>query len=72
MAEAKAFNMIPHCTKDTIKYEMDELVLCKDCKHYRINTVYPGTNMIMTYCAKIGLAENNRDWFCADGERRVR
>ena len=31
MAEAKAFKMIPHCTKDTIQYEMDELVQCKDC-----------------------------------------
>ena len=33
MAEAKAFKMIPHCTKDTIQYEMDELVRCKECKH---------------------------------------
>lgn len=47
-----------------------EIVLCKDCKHYRINTVYPGTNMIMTYCAKTGIAKSNPDWYCADGERR--
>lgn len=65
---------------DTIDYFLDEdisptidaipVVRCKDCKHYRINTVYPGTNMIMTYCAKTGIAESNPDWFCADGERK--
>ena len=43
------------------------IVRCKDCKHYRINTVYPGTNMIMTYCAKTGIAESKPEWFCADG-----
>ena len=47
-----------------------ELVRCKDCKHYRINTVYPGTNMIMTYCAKTGITESNPDWFCADGKHK--
>ena len=46
------------------------VVRCKDCKHYRINTVYPGTNMIMTYCAKTGIAESRLEWFCADGERK--
>lgn len=47
-----------------------EIVRCKNCKHYRINTVYPGTNMIMTYCAKTGITESNPDFFCADGERK--
>lgn len=46
------------------------IVRCKDCKHYRINTVYPGTNMIITYCAKTGITESNPDWFCADGESK--
>ena len=46
------------------------VVRCKDCKHYRINTVYPGTSMIMKYCAKTGIAEINPDWFCAYGESR--
>ena len=50
--------------------EQGTVVRCKDCKHYRINTVYPGTNMIMKYCAKTGITESNPDWFCADGERR--
>ena len=46
------------------------VVRCKDCKHYKINTVYPGTNMTMTYCAKTGITVSNSDWYCADGERR--
>ena len=52
--------------KELLK-EHETVVRCKDCKHYRINTVYPGTNMIMKYCAKTGIAENSPDWFCADG-----
>ena len=52
------------------KADMVEVVRCKDCKHYRINTVYPGTNMIMKYCAKTGIPESNPDWFCACGERK--
>jgi len=51
----------------TLLKEQEAVVRCKDCKHYRINTVYPGTNMIMTYCAKTGIAEIKPDWFCADG-----
>lgn len=51
------------------KYQ-SKTVRCKDCKHYRINTVYPGTNMIMTYCAKTGIAEIGPEWFCADGKRQ--
>ena len=54
----------------TLLKEQEAVVRCKDCKHYRINTVYPGTNMIMKYCAKTGIAESNPDWFCADGEVR--
>lgn len=56
MAEAKAYKMIPHCTKDTITYDIDELVRCKDCKRYYAN----GGN-----CDQV-LA----DWFCADGEAK--
>lgn len=52
------------------KVDMVEVVRCKDCKHYRTNTVYPGTNMIMTYCAKTGIAEIKPGWYCADGERK--
>ena len=47
-----------------------ELIRCNNCKHYRINTVYPGTNMIMTYCAKTGITERKPDWFCADGKEK--
>jgi hypothetical protein len=55
MAEAKAYKMIPHCTKDTITYEIDELVRCKDCIKVDI-------------CCR--RKTDNPNWFCADGERK--
>ena len=61
MAEAKAFKMIPHCTKDTIQYEMDELVQCEDCKHR-------GTYNCHVYVGGDGMYSVPDDWFCADGE----
>lgn len=60
MAEAKAFKLIPHCTKDTIQYEVDELVRCKDCKHYDEET---------GHCYWGVVHGNSETWFCADGER---
>lgn len=63
MAEAKAYKMIPHCTKDTITYEMEELVMCKDCKHGRLYE----SNCID--CEYMELARD-ANWFCADGEKR--
>ena len=65
MAEAKAFKMIPHCTKDTITYEMEELVLCKDCKH----AVAQDCEQVWCSFVDDGLA-HEPNWFCADGERR--
>ena len=63
MAEAKAYKMIPHCTKDTITYDMDELVRCKDCEHYDEKT---------GRCAKHHVHGYAETWFCADGERKDR
>ena len=60
MAEAKAYKMIPHCTKDTITYEMDELVRCKDCKY----------NDDGECIIKAGWFPVKPDWFCGDGEKR--
>ena len=64
MAEAKAYKIIPHCTKDTITYEMDELVRCKDCDNKecwgRAGNVVCG----------IDGTPHRPDWFCADGERK--
>ena len=68
MAEAKAFKIIPHCTKNTIQYEMDELVRCKNCKFS-----YFADNRIPTeqenVCGRNGTVVPP-DWFCADGKRR--
>ena len=65
MAEAKAYKMIPHCTKDTITYEMDELVRCKDCKHAK------GQNKNEVWCCFVDDGFSHEpDWFCADGERK--
>lgn len=62
MAEAKAYKMIPRCTKDTITYEMDELVRCKDCDNKecwgRAGNVVCG----------IDGTPHRPDWFCADGK----
>lgn len=65
MAKAKAFKMIPHCTKDTIQYEMDELVRCKECK-YGEPMCKPWDDIVCTQ----NNATHCPDWFCADGERR--
>ena len=63
MAEAKAYKMIPKCTQDTITYEMNELVRCKDCDNKecwgRAGDVVCG----------IDGTPHRPDWFCADGER---
>lgn len=61
MAEAKAYKLIPHLTKDTITYEMYELVRCKDCKHHGSDTCSAGAGMAYP---------PPEDWFCADGERK--
>ena len=62
MAEAKAFKLIPHCTKDTIRYEMDELVRCKDCKYY------PNGDGATEWlpCREIITPPG---WYCADGKK---
>ena len=62
MAEAKAFKMIPRCTKDTITYEMDELVRCKDCWKREFDNC-PFNEFSEFY-------KPDDDFFCADGERR--
>ena len=80
MAEAKAYIMIPHCTKDTIQYEMDELVRCRDCKHRPImpkdhtdgfDLKFPD-NKCPCQCDDGFYSWYPADnWFCADGERRT-
>lgn len=63
MAEARAFKMIPHCTKDTITYEMDELIRCKDCKWHEMR----GEMLI----CKAQDKPHTYDWFCADGAKDI-
>ena len=67
MAEAKAYKMIPHCTMDTITYEMDELVRCKNCiKAEVLSDHVICRNERNTECQIYPF-----DFFCADGERKV-
>lgn len=65
MAEAKAWVMIPKSDKKAteIVIDMNPLVLCKDCKHYRKSTCSAGAGMAFP---PLG------DWFCADGEEAVK
>ena len=65
MAEAKAYKMIPHCTKDTITYEIDELVRCKDCKH-----LDPEDHHCDSGHDIVWQLSRRDDWFCADGEEK--
>ena len=65
MAEAKAFKLIPHCTKDTITYEMDELVMCKDCKWLLEHDSGESECEI-----KQGWFPVKPEWYCADGEQK--
>lgn len=66
MAEAKAFKMIPHCTKDTITYEMEELVMCKDCKWFLSDNICGNKRL----SDQEDIATLGPDWFCADGRKR--
>lgn len=70
MAEAKAFKMIPHCTKDTITYEMDELVQCKNCRYGQYCTDGETTYQCFKWNSNEFGALHEQDWFCADGEKK--
>ena len=64
MVEVKAYKMIPHCTMDTITYEMYELVRCEDCDNKecwgRAGDVVCGLDGI----------PHRPDWFCGDGVKK--
>jgi ribosomal protein L37AE/L43A len=60
MAELKAYKLIPYCTKDTVTYEMTELILCENCKYF----IKEGH-----YCKAHGFGRKVRtNDFCPDGE----
>ena len=69
MAELKAYKMIPHSAEKGTQavYEMDELVMCKDCKHgLRLDD----TNYIVCGRPFASNRETHTEyWFCADGEQ---
>lgn len=46
-----------------------ELVRCKDCK-YNLGETRSGRSILCNYCSHGALIERNKNWFCADGERR--
>lgn len=46
-----------------------EIVRCKDCK-YNLGETRNGKSMLCNYCSHGVLIERNKNWFCADGERR--
>lgn len=49
--------------KDTLnKKYVQELVRCKDCKHYKPKSFFE--------CSLHGACQPKPDWFCADGERK--
>ena len=53
-------------------YSEQELIRCKDCKylidHYGFMNDGYCANMRDEYCVKF---KPDKDWFCADGERRT-
>ena len=66
-AEAWVMSAIPDKDKTGCVLDMRPLVLCKDCIHYRY---YGLTEDTVSECG-IGHCENqDKDWFCADGEKR--
>ena len=70
MAEAKAFVGIPHCTKDEIRIEMRDIVLCKDCRYWTSEKILE--YHICKRWEKIGVRNfaTAGDWFCADGREK--
>lgn len=55
--------------------QIDELVRCRDCKHYKtpreafggkVITLEPNTKM----CINKGFRVGSELWYCADGERK--
>ena len=47
--------------------QISEVVRCEDCIHYRYYglTEYPVSECTIDHCVN-----QDKDWFCADGERR--
>ena len=48
-------------------YACQELIRCKDCKHGRDPILSYRKNCV--WCERVN-RHNDREWFCADGERR--
>lgn len=71
MAEAKAYKMIPYCTKDTITYAMDELVRCKNCKHWSAERINDYNKCRRWINVGVKNFATMGDFFCADAERRT-
>lgn len=46
-----------------------EIVRCKDCKH-NLGETRSGRSILCNYCSHGALIERDKNWFCADGERR--
>lgn len=65
MAELIAYKIVPHYTRETITYEIDELVRCKDCKW-----VQEYESEELQGDIKPGWFPVKPNWFCADGERK--
>lgn len=72
MAKAKAFKLMPHCTKDTITYEMDELIRCKDCKFWSAERINDFNKCRRWINVGVKNFATMGEWFCADGERSVK
>ena len=50
------------------KVDMVEVVRCKDCIHYRY---YGLTEDTVSECTIDHCENPDKEWFCADGERRI-
>jgi len=59
----------PQWVADTIGATPDAIVRCKDCKYG-----YYTTDSAFVFCTKpyveVGSASHDKNWFCADGERK--
>lgn len=66
---AEAIVLIPKSANKGTEIQMDvlPLVLCKDCIHYRYYGLIEDN---VSECTRDHCENPDKDWFCADGERK--
>lgn len=58
-----------HYADHECEYEFMPIVRCEDCK-YGLGETKSGRGILCNYCSHGMLIERDKNWYCADGERK--